>query len=154
MTIDIPKEYGYVLFTATGSLFLSTWHAFRVSPFRKAAGVPYPNQYATEEQIRSETDANKQKAMYLFNCAQRAHYNFIENHTSFLTALFVAGIKYPVASSVMGALWGVGRVLYATGYTRKDKENGKGRVLGVWASLIQIGLLGMAAKVGFDIATA
>ncbi|KAK8160752.1 hypothetical protein BKA80DRAFT_275905 [Phyllosticta citrichinensis] len=154
MTIDIPREYGYVLLTATGSLFLSTWHAVRVGPFRKAAGVKYPAQYASNEQIRAESNVNKQQAMHLFNCAQRAHYNFIENHTSFLTALFVAGVKYPVASSIMGAFWGVGRVLYATGYTRKDKEDGKGRLLGFWASLLQLGLMGMAAKVGYDVVTA
>lgn len=125
-----------------------------MSPFRKAAGVNYPTQYATDEQIAATADANKKKALYLFNCAQRAHYNFMENHTPFLVSLFVAGLKFPVAASVMGALWGVGRVLYATGYTRKDKESGKGRLMGAWASLLQIGLMGMAAKVGYDFVTA
>ena len=117
----------------------------RVSPFRKRAGVPYPHQYATPEQIAAASDdAKKQQALHLHNCAQRGHYNFMENHTNFLVALLVAGLRRPVPVAVMGAAWSVGRIMYAVGYTRPDTKNGMGRLVGSWASLIQLVLMGMA----------
>ncbi|KAF2138239.1 uncharacterized protein K452DRAFT_290821 [Aplosporella prunicola CBS 121167] len=145
ITLEVPKEYGYVLAVATGTLFLGAWHGGRVMPFRKAAGVPYPYQYASKEQIDACDDAKQKSALQVYNCAQRAHYNYIENHPTFLTAMLISGLRYPVAAASVGAAWCLGRTLYAIGYTRPNTENGKGRLIGVWASLLQIGMLGTAA---------
>ncbi|KAF2085301.1 membrane-associated proteins in eicosanoid and glutathione metabolism [Saccharata proteae CBS 121410] len=145
ITLQVPQEYGYVLLAASSTLFVNLWHAFRVSPFRRAAGVPYPYQYASAEQIAATDDAGKKSALHLFNCAQRAHYNFLEAHPTAVIAMLISGLRYPTASAVMGGLWAVGRVMYAMGYTRPGVENGKGRLVGSWASLVQIGLMGMAA---------
>ena len=68
----LPKEYGYVMVTAASTFFLSFWHGVRVGAFRKAAGIPYPQPYADSANM-SAASAEKKKAMYLFNCAQRAH---------------------------------------------------------------------------------
>ncbi|EOD47780.1 putative microsomal glutathione s-transferase protein [Neofusicoccum parvum UCRNP2] len=144
VTLEVPPEYGLVLLAATGSLFVSTWLGMRIGGFRKAAGVPYPHQYASQEQIAQTADASKKQALHLFNCAQRGHYNFLENHTPFLFALLVAGVRKPVAAAVMGGLWSVARIMYAVGYTNPDKQNGKGRLIGSWSTLIQIILYGMA----------
>ncbi|EKG12003.1 Membrane-associated eicosanoid/glutathione metabolism (MAPEG) protein [Macrophomina phaseolina MS6] len=145
-TIEVPREYGYVLLSATGSLLVSCWLGIRVSSFRKAAGVPYPHQYASQERIEqtAAADPKRAQALHLFNCAQRGHYNFLETHTSFLYALLAAGLRRPVAAAVMGAMWSVGRVMYAVGYTRPDTQNGKGRLVGSWANLILYALIGMA----------
>ena len=58
-----------------------------VVKYRKAAKVPYPNAYA------SAAEAKENKDKYLFNCAQRAHANFIEHHPQFLVGLLVGGIR-------------------------------------------------------------
>lgn len=49
--------------------------------------------------------------------AQRAHANFIENYISFVPALMISGLRFPVASAALGGIWVLGRVLYAAGYT-------------------------------------
>jgi glutathione S-transferase len=150
ITFTIPKEYGYILATATGSFILSTWHAMRVGPFRKAAKIPYPNNYASTEQIEACNDADRKQAMYLFNCAQRAHYNFLENYVGFLPALLIAGLAFPRGAAVTGAVWTVFRYFYAVGYTKKDQTNGRGRMMGSGFWLAQFTLFGMVGKMAYD----
>jgi len=152
VSLGLPKEYGYVLLTASGTFFLSIWHAMRVGPFRKAAGIGYPAVYATNEQLSTASTPEKKKAMYLFNCAQRAHYNFMENYITFLPAMLLAGLKYPTASAVIGGVWAVFRTMYATGYTRGDKDNGSGRLVGSGFWLCQFVVYGIVGKMGYDIA--
>jgi glutathione S-transferase len=122
----------------------------RVGPFRKAAKVPYPNAYASPEQIAACDDEKAKHAMYLFNCAQRSHYNFLENYVATLPALMIAGLGYPVAAASSGALWLVFRYMYAVGYTRTDKTNGSGRLVGSGFWLAQFALFSMVGKMGFD----
>lgn len=109
----------------------------------KQTEIPYPTQYASDSLLASTPDSTLKQNMYLFNCAQRAHYNFLENYVTFLPALLIAGLKYPVASSVLGAAWIVFRTLYATGYTRADKKDGKGRLMGAGFWLAQFALYGI-----------
>jgi len=146
----IPKEYGYVLVTASASMFFSVWQGMRVGPFRKAAKIPYPNAYASPDQIEACADEKEKQAKYLFNCAQRAHYNFLENYVATLPAILIAGLAYPVTSAASGAIWLVFRYMYAVGYTRADKTNGKGRMAGSGFWLAQAVLFGMVGKMGFD----
>ncbi|KAF2101124.1 membrane-associated proteins in eicosanoid and glutathione metabolism [Rhizodiscina lignyota] len=148
LSITLPKEYGYVLLTATATFFVSTWHGMRVAPFRKAAKMPYPNAYATTSDIDKADSEERKKAMYLFNCAQRAHANFMENYNSTLPAILIAGLKFPLTSAAVGAVWTVCRVLYARGYTRADKEQGKGRYAGMAFWLCQAVLYGMTGWMG------
>ena len=119
----------------------------RVGPFRKAAKVPYPNAYASPEQIAAASAEDKQ-ALYLFNCAQRAHYNFLENHLNMLAPMLIAGVQFPIASAVTGVAWSVFRLLYALGYTSKTHQNGKGRMAGSGFWLAQLVLAGLAGYSG------
>ena len=109
-----------------------------VQSARAAAKVPYPNAYA------SAAEAAESKEKYLFNCAQRAHANYLESLPTFLVSLFVAGLKYPVWSAGLGAAWCVMRVLYGIGYLRTDKPKGTGRYAGILHTPIALamGLLG------------
>ena len=92
---------------------------------RDAAAVPFPNAYA----LAAEAATSPKK--YRFNCAQKAHANFTENHASFMCLVLIAGLKFPLLSAGLGALWSVARLLYLVGYTRKENaEDGKGRHLG------------------------
>ena len=116
--------------------------------FRKPAKVGYPAAYASNEDIAKVDDPKQKKAMYLFNCAQRAHYNFIENYNTVLPALLISGLKHPVSAAAIGSAWLVCRVIYAVGYTRADKEGGKGRLAGSGHYLCALALYGMTGWMG------
>ncbi|CAK7228719.1 hypothetical protein SCUCBS95973_006976 [Sporothrix curviconia] len=121
LTLQLPAEYGYVLGAATSFFFVNAYHSVQTGNYRKAAKVAYPNCYASAEQ------AEKDPSAFAFNCAQRAHANFMENLPTVITTLFIAGIKFPVLSASLGAAWAFSRVLYARGYVRKGP---KGRYIG------------------------
>ncbi|MCJ1257993.1 hypothetical protein MMC24_005821 [Lignoscripta atroalba] len=143
--LTVPKEYGFVLLTAALTPFVATYHVYLVTVARKAAKVPYPNAYAPA----SEADPAVSPPKYLFNCAQRAHANYLENQPQVLISLLIAGLKYPVLSAGLGVAWCVGRLMYAWGYSRKGKdgkgvEGGKGRLIGTWSSIPAVALMVMA----------
>ena len=71
------------------------------------------------------------KEWYEFNNAQRAHYNFVEMAPSTFLWLLVAGLYYPCAASVLGALTGVFRLHYAWGYATNGPN---GRRIGAIAN--------------------
>ncbi|KAI1349508.1 hypothetical protein F5Y01DRAFT_288889 [Xylaria sp. FL0043] len=125
--LEVPKEYGYVLAVAASTMFINTTHKTISSMARKASGIPYPISYATKE------EAEKNPKAYKFNLAQRAHANFIENYTSFLTALLIAGLRYPNQATYAGSAWVLGRFAYALGYTNFGPQ---GRLLGYGVSQI------------------
>ncbi|KAI9729437.1 MAG: hypothetical protein M1834_006818 [Cirrosporium novae-zelandiae] len=146
LTLTIPDDYGYVLLSATAASFLTALHTLRTAKFRKLAKIPYPNTYATAEQASASEPA------YLFNCAQRAHANFLEAQPSAITTLLIAGLEYPRAAAGLGLAWCFARGLYLYGYTKpieKGNVNGSGRRVGGWGSLALLGLFGMSAATGY-----
>ena len=122
-----------------------------MTSLRKAAKTPYPTPYAVTS---ADTDTDSKDPLevskFIFNCAQRAHANYMENHPSTVLSILIAGIRYPVASSIIGGIWMICRVLYAVGYTRRDKKAGKGRAIGAGMWPAQFGLYGMAGWVGIS----
>merc|ERR1712217_662734 len=88
-------------------------------------------------------EPGQKKAMYLFNCAQRAHGNYLENQPSVAIALLVAGVQYPLWSAGLGAAWLVFRIAYAVGCTREDESGGEGRLIGAPFWFAQLGLFGL-----------
>jgi glutathione S-transferase len=117
-----PK-HSYVLTVASASLFINTYHFWLSAKARGASGIKYPVPYATVEQ------AEKDPKAYTFNCAQRAHGNFVENFTPFLGALLISGLRFPAASASLGAIWVAGRVWYATGYVSQGPKGRSGGFL-------------------------
>ncbi|KAG8624824.1 hypothetical protein KVT40_007891 [Elsinoe batatas] len=148
LPLSLPRDYGYILLLTTLTCVNSFWHGLRVTSFRKRASLPYPTPYADSAHLSSASSPEKKQALHLFNCAQRAHGNFLENQTGVLVTMLVAGVRYPVAASVLGAVWNVGRVVYAVGYTRKDTQGGKARLQGSFFWLAQLGLMGLAGWTG------
>jgi len=73
--------------------------------------------------------------------------------------MLVGGLKYPIASSVMGGVWVVSRVFYMRGYsadknTSQDKASGKGRYaggLGMGHPLAELGLMLVAGYTGLGL---
>ncbi|CZS93487.1 related to MICROSOMAL GLUTATHIONE S-TRANSFERASE 3 [Rhynchosporium agropyri] len=137
-TITLGPNHGYVVLAAVSTFIMNTVHMINVGKYRKAAKVAYPAAYAPES--RNDEAANQ------FNCAQRAHANFIENQVSTLGALVLAGVHLPLAAATMGLGWTVSRYLYMVGYSKGG--DGKGRYNGGAFWLFQAGLYGLAGYNG------
>lgn len=79
-----------------------------------------------------------------FNCAQRAHTNFLENASQTMLFTLVAGLKYPEYAAGIGALWVFFRALFLYGYVYSGKPEGKGRTIGSMFWLLQGALWGLS----------
>jgi glutathione S-transferase len=149
ITIDIPKEYGYVVLSTTATFLLSLWHGALVGSYRRKAKVPYPNCYASAEEIKESPEK------YAFNCAQRSHANFLEHNSSVIAAMLISGLKFPIATSALGLGWTLSRILYATGYTNPNAgKNGTGRYRGVLFWFCELGLYGLTGWTGYTMLSA
>lgn len=115
---------------------------------RKAAQCPYPNAYASAQDMKSNP------AAYQFNCAQRAHAQFMENAPQTIMSMLVAGLAYPNATIVMGLAWYVSRVLYLYGYvTSEPGKAGRGRYWGSGFWFAQFGLTGLVGMTAWNLMT-
>jgi len=117
----LPAEYGYVVFTAVGSVFVNIWMVLNVVKARKQYNVKYPALYSP--------DNDK------FNCIQRVHQNTLENYPSFLLLLLFGGFQYPKISAGAGVVYLVSRIAYACGYYTGDPDKRR------WGSFGGIGLI-------------
>ena len=147
----------YVLLVTTATFVLGLWQGLRVISFRRNANVPYPLPYAFPDSSSTEKSATNsvakqdaEKNAYLFNCAQRAHANYLENHPTAVAALLIAGLKYPLATAGIGAFWCLNRWAYAIGYTRSDKERGSGRLIGKYWIIPHSALIGLSGWTGWS----
>jgi len=139
VSITLDPNYGYVLLAAASTFIMNTIHTINTGNFRKAAKINYPAAYAPSS--RTDPEAHK------FNCAQRAHANFIENQPTMLGALVLGGLRFPVSAALLGGAWTVARYFYMTGYC-KGGEGGKGRYKGISFWVFQAGLLGLTLYSG------
>ena len=115
---------------------------------RGPANVPYPNFYASPDHTKASTEA------YKFNCAQRVHGNFLEHMPTMMAMMLVAGLKYPVAVTGLGATWMMFRVLYAYGYiTSQPGTKGKARSMGTPYLFAELGLLILSGMTAYGITT-
>jgi glutathione S-transferase len=95
---------------------------------------------------------NPQPLAEKFNCAQRAHANFLENAPQTMFFTMVAGLKYPELAAGLGALWVVFRALFLHGYVYGGKAQGMGRLRGSLFWLVQGALWGLSVfGVGRDL---
>lgn len=116
-------------------------HTFNAGALRKAAQVAYPMTYAPAE--REDLEAIR------FNCAQRAHANFTENHTSFLAALLLSGVHFPRTAASLGLLWSFSRYMYMRGYSTGEKDGrGRYRSGGMLFHLSWLGCIGLTVYSG------
>jgi len=128
--MTIPAGYGCVVLTFVASIFMLLWLGVQVGKARKKYKVEYPTMYHPTNDV--------------FNCYQRAHQNTLEVYPYFLPLLFLAGIEMPIVSSLAGATWIAGRVVYALGYYTGDPKN---RQRGAFGYIGLLTLLGLTVKV-------
>jgi len=114
MIIEVPKQYGAVLFIVSCIGFLSAFQIGKVSAARKLAKITYPQYYAELSQTKSDPLAHK------FNCAQRAHGNTLELQITIIPFILITGLKWPLLSSGLGLIWIAGRFVYTIGYLTGD----------------------------------
>ena len=124
----LDPNYGYVVFVALDSIFVNMWMAMNVVRARKEFNVKYPIMYSNEN-----GGDNK------FNCIQRAHQNTLEGYPAFLALLLLGGLQYPRISAGAGAIYLLGRVAYAKGYSSGEAEKRKYGAVGYIGSLILLG---------------
>ncbi|KAB8291688.1 hypothetical protein EYC80_006488 [Monilinia laxa] len=97
VTITLDPDYGYVILAATSTFVLNVIHGINTGTYRKAAKVDYPAAYAPAS--RTDPEAHR------FNCAQRAHANFTENHSIAVSALLISGLQFPKTAALLGGAW-------------------------------------------------
>lgn len=120
----LPEDYGYVILTGIGAIFMAMWKGFQVGKARKVHKVPYPDMYSDNK---------------MFNCVQRSHQNTLENIPTFMFLLTMAGFSHPRLAAVAGWVWIAGRIAYGLGYATGLPEK---RMQGVFGYLGLITLLG------------
>ena len=160
-----------MLLAATATTFVGQWHSQYTGIYRKAAQVPCessldppsfslfntspsdnpspnrgtldPNAYATH------AEAKENPAKHKFNCAQRAHANFLEHQTQLLIPMLISGLRYPVFSAALGAAWCIARVMYGFGYVKGATP--RGRFAGTWFHISEYVLAGTAAYTSWQL---
>ena len=159
-TFGVVRAYGLVLiFNAiVPVLFVQFFLAFfMVGKGRKAHGYKLPVIYsavdihvedvAAEGALLSGGDAELAQAKLTnavrYNNHQRVHQNAMESFPFFLALSLLGGLRYPVAVSIHGLCWTVGRFIWTRGYVSGDpiaryvekkeegeSRRGRGRVVG------------------------
>lgn len=104
----VPENFAYVIFTFCYSQAMVMYLAIKVGAARKKYKIKYPQMYSEKENV--------------FNCIQRAHQNTLEVFPSWLIFQLISGFAFPVAASVLGAIWVTSRFSYAWGYYTGDPE--------------------------------
>ncbi|KAF9476284.1 membrane-associated proteins in eicosanoid and glutathione metabolism [Pholiota conissans] len=139
-TVTLPEGFHYLAPAFVLTIFLLYGQNITVSRYRKRAGIAYPQMYAEKKQAEDSNDA------HLFNCAQRAHQNTLENIPIMYTAALVAGLKYPVFAAASLAFWSLSRVSYTLGYITGD-PNKRGTILFKAGIVVSLGVIGLATFV-------
>ncbi|KIM49638.1 hypothetical protein M413DRAFT_113166 [Hebeloma cylindrosporum] len=115
-TITLPDGFQYVGASLLSTVFVLLGQNVLVGRYRKRAGVQYPQMYAEKAQMDASKDA------HLFNCAQRAHQNTLENIPILYTLTLLSGVKYPIFAACATAAWSVSRISYTRGYITGDPK--------------------------------
>ncbi|KAJ7135481.1 hypothetical protein C8R43DRAFT_1021235 [Mycena crocata] len=110
-TLVVPEGTSYVAGAVLSTVFLLLGQTYAVIKYRGLSRIAYPRVYAD----KAEMDANPNAVV--FNCAQRAHQNTLENLPMLYSMTLITALKYPtLAASALG-LWSLARVSYTLGYT-------------------------------------
>jgi glutathione S-transferase len=72
-----------------------------------------------------------------FERAVRVHYNMLEQMMMFLPGLWIfATVVSPMYAAILGAVWVVGRIVYAWGYYQAAEKRGLGFAVSSLASMV------------------
>lgn len=51
VAMSLPADYGYVIMTGVGAIFMVMWKGIRVGKARKEHGVQYPDMYSQDNKV-------------------------------------------------------------------------------------------------------
>ncbi|KAF3321019.1 microsomal glutathione S-transferase 3-like protein [Carex littledalei] len=140
VSVEISKEYGYVVLNLVVYALLNMWMSIEVGKARKKYKVPYPTLYATE---------SENKDAKLFNCVQRGHQNSIEYMPVFFVMLLVGGLQHPLIAAGLGTLYTISRFFYFKLYSTGNPQN---RLKPVGVSFLALfGLIICSASFGVNL---
>lgn len=147
---SIPSSYGLVLFVASSAFIFSTIQSVYIgATLRPGAKILYPQLYATPEQAAADP------VIFAYNCAQRAHANYVENLFPTIGSMLVAGMNYPLAAGCLGLGWLCCRLIYFYNYTRVQsgtvvpEKPPMGHTVTFW--LFQYALHAISLKAAWDV---
>lgn len=133
MTLVLPDGYQYVAGSLLSAAWVIIWQILRINPARKAAGIPYPQLYAENTQLKDNPAALR------YNCVQRCHQNTLESIPLILISTLITGLKYPYIAATMSFFWVLTRVAFTIGYSSGvPNKRAAGAASG---SLVLMGLL-------------
>uniref|UniRef100_A0A8H7XV40 Microsomal glutathione S-transferase 3 n=1 Tax=Psilocybe cubensis TaxID=181762 RepID=A0A8H7XV40_PSICU len=115
-TVEIPEGLGYVGASLVSVVFLLIGQSQVVATYRKKAGIAYPQLYAEKAEAEKSQDA------HLFNCAQRAAQQTLEQMPIVLILSAINGFKYPILTAGTITLWTVSRISFTRGYITGDPK--------------------------------
>ena len=55
VAMSLPADYGYVIMTGVGAIFMVMWKGIRVGKARKEHGVQYPDMYSPDNKVDLKT---------------------------------------------------------------------------------------------------
>ncbi|KAJ1862068.1 hypothetical protein LPJ57_006421 [Coemansia sp. RSA 486] len=142
MAIVLGTNFGYCVLAAVGISVQCVLAGAQVGAARKKYKVDYPDNGGGRFSDKlSDDDWIK------FNSIKRASDNYSEQVGIVLTMLMAAGLFMPRAAASLGAIYMVGRFVYAAGY----KASGpKGRMFG--APLMALSLVSLAGIAAYNAA--
>ncbi|KAL7412974.1 hypothetical protein BDY24DRAFT_340921, partial [Mrakia frigida] len=112
----LPTHYGFVAFGGALTFLLHAYQTHTVSQARKVAKIKYPQFYAEKAQMDANPDAVR------FNSLQRAHGNTLESMPQLLFGATFSGVRFPITTGALLAIWVLGRFLFTIGYASGGAE--------------------------------
>ncbi|KAH9964219.1 hypothetical protein BC827DRAFT_57497 [Russula dissimulans] len=110
-TIYVPVGFAWIAASVLSVAAVLQWQTTVVGGARKRARIPYPQAYA------DKTEQEASKEAMVFNCAQRAHQNTLENVPVIVLTTLIGGLHYPIPAAAGCALWSLARIIYTVRYT-------------------------------------
>jgi glutathione S-transferase len=59
---------------------------------------------------------------FKFNCAQRAHYNFMEQMPPLMLFLIISGLYFPFIAGIIGCGYFLARIMFTLGYMKSPNK--------------------------------
>lgn len=158
---SVTNPHSFVILASVSTYVMNIIHSLNTGKYRKLSKIGYPAAYASPEQVKDNQDGAFSllpplilmplslsmltvSLAYLFNCAQRSHANFTENHVAIVVPMLITGLQYPITSAILGFSWSISRYIYMKGYCSLEQPSGRGRYNGATYYISQAGFLGLS----------